>query len=810
MNLIEVYIGTYLNKGNAYQYGEILFDCGLKIKGIHFHSQKNIVHVNYPAVRDGKRIFHPSFQLKDSYADRAIKGILEYAWNRMKNDGKNSIYGCRKAHCCKELVELSKDDFEWLDEKKKCEYSFSGMGKSAVRVELIDDRRSIGALRCAYARVYFDESFVISNLKVFDDGEGIGKVQFPHHMQEEAVTFMGEGDRSWIESCIIERFQDRAERTGNVIKTENSTNEEQLFKILWSASDNGYILQSKIRGILEQNRIDWENIYHVKRISELVKKMSFMSLRRLETSPEHYVDWVVITYEKDPEPVVVESENTQILPDDVKEKLHNVLADEYMRNGKIILSSVIPYLSEEHPEILEKFPKVKLKRILQSCNFIRFEGGPMPPIYIHIQDENVDLTRQEDSSVTCIAHEDVQFDVVSQKHPDLTEQVRMSTQKIEEYDQLAKKNPFKFVPNTKLIQEQNIPDSKLPKITADEAMRRFLRMASLEQLDFMDLEIVYWVSKLQYSKSSFLYDLIVGGLIEVPAGKRINKDKLSTRLMRLYKVNLVGFYKLCSVDENGNIVSKSAHRILMVTAYGRTQLRVIGRQSDFDFFMALDNIEKILKKLSVNQWFTKFMTIFKNVSYYPDVIVTAKIAEANAARISLVIVKDDIPVFVNACKRGSLFEQDIRSGDFAFWIKRVSNLMENYNELYIGEHQVSFIKKPKLIFICEDSEHCMEIYGQIVEAVSKIKSRTVLDNLWFAEDINIYNDFLHAHYSFDCGERRICENIDEFLGVEIGSKLVENADFTNEQSPEEDMRILKELEREENLMILPFEDSQTW
>lgn len=35
MNLIEVYIDTYLNKGNAYQYGEILFDCGLKIKGIH-------------------------------------------------------------------------------------------------------------------------------------------------------------------------------------------------------------------------------------------------------------------------------------------------------------------------------------------------------------------------------------------------------------------------------------------------------------------------------------------------------------------------------------------------------------------------------------------------------------------------------------------------------------------------------------------------------------------------------------------------------------------------------------------------------
>lgn len=806
MNLIEVYIDTYLNKGAAYHHGEILLDCGLKIKGIHFHFQKNIVQINYPAVKDKKRIFHPSFQMRDSYADRAIKSILEYAWSRVKNDGKKSIYGCRKADCCKELSELSKDDFEWFDEKKKCEYPFLGVRESAVRVELIDDRKSIDTLRCAYARVYFGESFVISNLKVFEDSEGTSIVQFPLHMQEEAVTFMAEGDRSWVESNIIERFQDREELTSSVIGTENSMNEELLFRVLWSASDNGYILQSKIRGVLEQNKIDWKNIYHVKKISELVEKMNFMSLRRLEKSPGHYADWIVITYEKEPESVVVERENAQILSDDVKEKLHNVLADEYMRNGKIILSNVIPYLSEEHPEILEKFPKVKLKRILQSCDFVRFEGGPMPPIYIHIQDENVDLTRQKDDSVTFGAHEDVQFDGISQKHSDLTKQVRISVQKIEEYDQLAKRNPFTYVPNTKLIQEQNIPDSKLPKITADDAMRRFLRMASLEQFDYMDLEIVYWVSKLQYSKSSFLYDLIVGGLIEIPAGKKINKDKLSTRLMRLYKVNLIGFYKLCSVDEDGNIVSKTAHRILMITAYGRTQLRMIGRQSDFDFFMALDNIEKILKKLSVNQWFTKFMTIFKNVSYYLDVIVTAKIAEANAARIPLVIVKDGIPVFVSACKRGSLFEQDIRSGEFVFWIKRVSNLLENYSELYIGEHQIRFRKKPKLIFICEDSEHCVEIYGQIVEAISKIEIRTVLDNLWFAEDINIYNDFLHAHYSFECEERRICENIDEFLGVEIRSKIVENTDFTNEQNPEEDMRILKELEREENLMMLSSED----
>lgn len=805
MNLIEVCIDTYLNKGNIYHQGEILFDCGLKIKGIHFHSQKNIVQINYPAVRDKKQFFHPSFQIKDNYADKAVKGILEYAWNLLKNDRKESIYGFRNIRCSKELSELSGNDFEWYSEKGKNECLFSGMRKSVVRVELVDDRIYASTFRWAYVKVYIDECFVISNLKVLENGEGIVTVQFPLHKQKEAVVFMAEGDRNRIEGCIIDLFRRRVEQIDNEVKEEKMADEERLFRVLWNASDNGYILQAKIRRILEQNQIDWKNIYHVKKISELVDKVNFMLPRKLKSSPEHYVDWVVITYEKDPKPIILEKESDQILSDDVKSELYAVLADEYSRNGKIVLSSVIPYLSKEHSEILKKFPKIKLKRILQSCDFVRFEGGPMPPIYIHIQIKNEVSNWQENSSTLFETHDDVRPAIFEESF-DLVESVKPSVKEIEKYDCLAKNNPFVFVPNTKLIQEQNIPNSTLPKITINEAMKRFQSMASLGHLDSMDLEIVYWVSKLQYSKSTFLYDLIVGGVIEVPAGKNIDKDKLNTRLMRLYKVNLIGFYKLCSVDEDGSIVSMASHRILMITTYGRTQLRMIGRQSDFDFFMALDNIEKILNKLSINQWFAKFITIFKDAFYYLNVVVTAKIVEANAARIPLIVVRDGIPIFATACKRGILFNQDICSGEFAFWMKRVSNLMDNYNELYIGEHQVRFREKPKLIFICEDSEHCVEIYEEVLEAISKIGTSSVLDSLWFAEDVNVYNDFLHAHYSFDYSGKQIPEKIDQFLGIEISRKIGKNADFENEQSPEEDMRVLEELEQEEKLMMLSWKD----
>lgn len=804
MNLIEVCIDTFLNNGRTYHYGEILFDCGLSIKGICFHIHNNVVHVNYPAVLDKKHIFHPSFQIKDIYADRAVKGILEYAWNLMENTEKMSVYGRRKVNCHKKLNELSEDDFEWFNEKKDCEYSFCGINEYEIRVKLVDNRKSANIFRFAYASVYFDECFVISNLKISENSEGIGTIQFPLYIKGEAVAFMSKDDRSWIEDYIVKEFLNRTKQTKKAVKTEELTDDEQLFRILWSSSENGYILQSKIRIILEQNQIDWKNIYHVNRISELVEKISFMSPRRLETSPEHYVDWVAITCEKDPEPVIVENENTPILYDDVKEELHNVLMDEYIRNGKIDLSCVIPYLSEKHPDVFKKLPNVKLKKILQSCNFISFEGGPMPPIYIHVQVSNTSYLQKENSD-SFGDNDNVQPFVKFYEQFDLTGSVEQSKKKTEEYDYLAKNNPFSFVPNTKLIQEQNIPDTKLPKIITNEAMRRFQSMASLGQLDSMDLEIVYWVSKLQYSKSTMLYDLITGGLIEIPAGKSINRDKLSTRLMRLYKVNLIGFYKLCSVDENGDIISKSAHRILMVTSYGRTQLRMIGRQSDFDFFLALDNIEKILNKLSINQWFTKFIAIFKDAFYYFNVIVTAKIAEANAARIPLIAVRDGIPVFVTACKRGSLFDHDIRSGEFAFWIKRVSNLIENYNKLYIGDQLVEFKKKPKWIFICEDLEHCIEVFRHILKITSTLDNSHLLNDLWFADDLNVYNDFLHVHYSFDNNERRIPENIDNFLNVEIRKKSGEDAEFINEQDLEEDIRILKELEREERIMM-PFLD----
>ncbi|MEH2953455.1 hypothetical protein VV089_10785 [Candidatus Merdisoma sp. JLR.KK011] len=802
MNLEEVYVDARLDSGRNYPYGEFLLDCGIKIRGIHIQPKSNIIYVNYPSVRDKKGDFHPSFCIPDSFSNRAIKNILIAAWQRAKDDVKRFIYGYRKVNCTKEIQEISANDFEWTNEKRECEASFSNLRQMLVRAELVMDKKNTFRFRQAFAKIYFARDFVIKNVRILADSADNFTVQFPQQRREETVTFLSEEDSSWVKSCLIEQFQSKS-GDFRVIKEENITDEEYLFQVLWSASENGYILQSRIRQILEQNQIDWKNIYHVDKISKLIEKSPFMSVRQLEPTPEHYVKWVVISYEKDPEPVIIKNDSNNLLTDEVKEELHDILTDLYEQNGKVDLSTIIPYLKEKYLQTFQKLPKIKLKAILQSCDFIRFEGGPNPPVYVHVLDavSKTGYIAEGPKIENGIKKQEIVSETFHKTISDEENPVENVSENL-----LAKNNPFSLRKNTKLVLEQSIPDSKLPKITTEQSMKNYLLMSTLGHLDSMDLEILYWISNLQYAKSTFLYDLIMGGFIEIPAGKNFSKDKLSTRLMRLYKIKFINFYKLCSVDEKGIITNKSNHRVLMITAYGRTQLRAIGRKSNYEFFMALDNIEKILNKLSVNQWFTKYVTVFKSTFYYLDTIVVAKIAEANAARIPLVINLNGVPVFVKAYKRGNLYNQDVRSGEFAFWLQRVSNLLENYSKLYINSQYVEFRKKPKLVFVCEDLEHCEEVYQNFLNIVSEMENQMLKQNLWFAQDLDIYNDFLHAHFRFDMEGKRVPEAIDEFLEVKITGYLGEEPEDANEQSTDEDERILEELEYEERQMTLLMEE----
>lgn len=527
----------------------------------------------------------------------------------------------------------------------------------------------------------------------------------------------------------------------------------------------------------------------------LVEKMDFLSLRKLEPTPDHYVNWVSISHEKNPSSTITIERSKPVLTDTLKEQLRQVLTELYQRNGKIDLSTIIPYLREKHPEIAGRLPQLKLKTILLDCEFVKFEGGPMPPVYVHILGVEGAFERKHREDITVVLRD---CNVLPGELAKIQNAVTLPEEVIAKTKTLAMKNPFTLVPNTKLIAGYNLPDTKIPKIETSDAMRRFFAHSRLGLLDYMDLEIVYWISNMQYAKSSILNDLISAGLIPTPTGRQVNRNKLNVRIIRLYKDGLIDFYYLCSVNKEGNITGRSAHRLLMITPQGRTHLRAIGRRSDFDYFMSLDNIETILNKLSINQWLAKFVLHFKAFSnYYLNTVATARIAEANAARIRLIMDYGGIPVFVSAIRRGMLHEMDIQSGDFAFWIQRVSNLLKNYQNLYIENKRVSFVKQPIVIFIGEDAEHCAEIFKQLCDVAVAINDKTLLDMAWFAEDIDIYNQFLYAHYRFDSQGNHISASINEHLEEKINDSIQVQADFISEESIEEDIRILNQLDKEE-------------
>lgn len=811
MKLIEIYVEINSKETCPVYLGGIVLDCGIEIYGIHFLRKENSFYVNYPAVRDKNRKFHPSFCILDSEKDQEIKRILKDAWNRAEQMEK-SVYGYFE----------KEGEISWTDKKRLKQEFPVALRQLPVTVSLTQIYSKTNNKEIAYGRICIEKYALINNIKIYRSNSGEINIQFPKHGKEEVVRFFSEEDRVWLEDYIIEQFQAKDSLyISNITENNNyesfphkDDDQERLFRILWDASDNGYILQSQIRGILEKNHIDWKKKYNVQRISELIEKMEFMSARRLETKPEHFVDWVTISYEKDPESQVSTDKNGVNLPDDVKKELYEALNRKYKAEGKINLAEVIPYMQEEFPHLMGKLPKVKLKVILKSCDFVTFEGGPMPPIYIHISE--TDLEQEEIREIQPQNDEDqekrwdsnqpeedqqtelCQANLAQKKQEDFIEvQENTNKDRIEKDFHLAHNNPFTYIENTKLLLESRIPGGNLPSVNSDVAMKKLLILASSGHLDSMDLELVYWISNLQYAKSTFLYDLIIGGFIPIPPGKKISKDKLNKRLLRLYQLKLIEFYRLCSVNEEGVITNKANHRILMLTGYGRTQLKMIGRQSTFDYFMPLDNIEKILGKLSVNQWFTKFIIRFKDAFYFFDTVLTATIAEANAARISLIINKEGIPIFVRAFKRGNFHNDSVRSGEFDFWIKRVSSLLENYRELYINSMQVEYKKTPKVIFICEDLNHCYEIYQQIKDATERIGNAVVLRHLWFAEDLNIYNDFLHAHFYFNDRGDMLQANLEEFLEVKADEAIDSEPENFMEQSVEEDTKLLAELDYEE-------------
>lgn len=770
MKLVQVSVEIYIYNQNKYRLGSLLFDCGLLVGGIHFAFQNGRIFVNLPAVKDKKQVFHPSFILHNSYEDRAAKELLRCAYEKTVEIGDRSIYGQVKDDHENDLSNLKPDDIEWSEAPWQDTHTFTGSQQFPVDISVINRFSNY-----AYVRVLFGSEFTISNIKVSRDVNGSVFVQYPIMGQKAGTTpFVLLDDAKYVYERLKSNVSLDAQGKGSII------DENRLRQILWNASNNGYILQARIAEILKN--VDWRTSFRVSNVTELVEKMDFLSVRLLESSPGNYVKWVSILFEKETDTAGITNPRSE-LSDELKNMLRTALAAECQAaGGKLDLSTVRPILENRYAALVAQLPNKKLKAILSDCDFIAFEGGPIPPIYIRIVEENcvqIERIAPENELLHHSAEEAI-------KH--LTETKPEPGVKAPQKEHTAENNPFKLYPQTKLVLESMLPDSKLEPVNSVNAMKYYDILSVRGQFSAIDLEILYWISNLQYSKGTFLMDIINANLIDVPPDLNFTYVKLEKRLTRLFKAGFIYIYRLCS--EIDGVISKSVFRIYLTTPYASTQLRGIGRRCDNPKFLSVDNTENILGKLSVNQWFTKFVRYFPNFRKFCfSTVVSTELAFAIAARIKLIVDCDKIPAFVTSIRRGLLHNISVRSGDFSFWITRVTNVIKSYKTLYLDEQPVSYRKQPLLVFVCEDNEHCYQVYNEISEISSAIGDDTILDSLCFTTDVEVFNRFLDAHFRIDKDGANVPFNIADFFETEIKT-------FSFEL--EEEIKELDKEDREEN------------
>lgn len=200
MNLLEVHVKVQEGKQGFYREGSLRFDCDLWVSNIHFSQNQEMLYVNYPAVQDKYKKFHPSFQLRGIQADSSVKDILRAAWNITQRNGGCSVYGYRKAQCIKGLENLSADDFEWSGVKQATDVPTSGIQQFPLKVDLFPKENDPNMGRQAYASLFFGDEFAIFNVQVFERQDGAVTVQFPRNTD----SFFTLPDRIYVEERIIE------------------------------------------------------------------------------------------------------------------------------------------------------------------------------------------------------------------------------------------------------------------------------------------------------------------------------------------------------------------------------------------------------------------------------------------------------------------------------------------------------------------------------------------------------------------------------------------------------------------------------
>ena len=258
-----------------------------------------------------------------------------------------------------------------------------------------------------------------------------------------------------------------------------------------------------------------------------------------------------------------------------------------------------------------------------------------------------------------------------------------------------------------------------------------------------EIEILDWISKLKYVSKTMILDLVLSGYISLGNREKINANKMTDVMNRLYRLDLIELSIFISVDDEGNqpdIGKGTKYRVHTLGRTGYNLLKEMGRHPERrNPFGVLADGNTVKRQLTANQWLVYWLTHYEKqdiLDYATSTVIYLIGPKWNGVRIYASINLETVSVIGEPIRRCEDFEKESSVLEIQKKLSRMIEILDNQERLYTAmREQIVFPARPVISYICEDDEHMYEIAGYVRGILEEHPQQEV----WFTTDLRMFN-----------------------------------------------------------------------
>lgn len=252
-----------------------------------------------------------------------------------------------------------------------------------------------------------------------------------------------------------------------------------------------------------------------------------------------------------------------------------------------------------------------------------------------------------------------------------------------------------------------------------------------------DYSVLEWVSRLNYATSAMIFNLMDAGVIQTPCDDEYNysKERVSKRIAQ----TLNSSYRLLSKSGFSRNGEKYGPAIYNLSIYG---VKIVKNMIGETAFCHNSEIKPlyIQRKLSLNNWFCSMLSYFRD-----SIDVQGYALDNTFESINSSAAKAVVHAYININGQ-PVFAESYRNATTDYYkctekVQRLCILASDYCNLTINLRNIQLKKKPIIVIIGENKEHCKVLN----ELISRIRTST---KIIYAIDELIENNIENAHFEF--------------------------------------------------------------